>query len=610
MWNWPRYRSGSIVSLVGLATLGSGAINIYSVIGPSPHTRVQLLREFFPLEFLGVSRFLTLLIGFFLVTSSLNIFKRKRRAFTCVLFLAAASVVFHLTKGIDYEEAAFSVVLLILLYAARRHFTVKSRTPGFKGSLVRIGLALVIAFAYGAAGFWLLRPRHFGVNFHIGEAVHQTLLFLSLVGDPQVVPHTWYARWFVNSLYLITVTAFAYSGFALFRPVLYRYKAHVRERAAARAIAVRHGISALDHFKTSDDKSFFFSPSRRTFLAYRVAANFAVVLGDPVGPEVEIEAIVTAFAQFCGDNDWGVAFYQALPGYREIYRRAGLKALKIGDEAIVDVCAFSLEGKSMKATRTAVRKLEKAGMEAHYIPAPAPEQILDEIEEVSNEWLRIPGRRERAFTLGRFDRASIRSTALLLVRESAAGGRVLGFANLIPSGRRDELTVDLMRRRPDAPNGIMDFLFVHLFLHAKEAGLSRFSLGMAPMAGFQEHERASAEERAVHAFFQRLNFLFSFRGLRAYKAKFATRWEPRYVYYTHALQLPRLALALGKVSTFKEPSNVEEDRAGTGGGDLVLRAEHASRNKPDHDSGPVDRDLLHPGAEQDSAAALCAVRPG
>ena len=102
-----------------------------------------------------------------------------------------------------------------------------------------------------------------------------------------------------------------------------------------------------------------------------------------------------------------------------------------------------------------------------------------------------------------------------------------------------------MRRRTEAPNGIMDYVFIKLFLKSREEGFTRFNLGMSPMAGFQEFEEASPEERAVHAFFQHLNFLFSFKGLHAYKAKFANIWEPRYVVYKSVLDLPRLALALG-----------------------------------------------------------------
>ena len=106
-------------------------------------------------------------------------------------------------------------------------------------------------------------------------------------------------------------------------------------------------------------------------------------------------------------------------------------------------------------------------------------------------------------------------------------------------------------RRAAAPNGVMDFLLVNLLSKSRDQGFERFSLGMAPMSGFREKEGASPEERAIHFFFRHLTFIFSFAGLRAYKAKFATDWEPRYVVYRHIPDLPRVALTLAKVSEIR-----------------------------------------------------------
>jgi len=176
------------------------------------------------------------------------------------------------------------------------------------------------------------------------------------------------------------------------------------------------------------------------------------------------------------------------------------------------------------------------------------------LKAVSDQWLQIPGRRERGFTLGQFDRDYLRSKPVLVVMDSDE--TVLAFINLISVDVR-EITGDLMRRRADAPNGIMDYLFIKLFQYAKEKGYTRVSLGMAPMTGFLEREEATAEERAIHGLFQKLDFVFSFRGLHHYKAKFATSWEPRYLVYRNALELPRTALALRRLSEIKQ-----EDAAG------------------------------------------------
>jgi phosphatidylglycerol lysyltransferase len=538
-----------LVRAVTLAALGSGILNLYSVVGPSLPNRLLILRQMFPLEFIGLSRSVVLLTGFALILSSLNLFRRKRRAFQIVSGLVIASIVFHLTKGIDYEEASVSLLLLALLWAARRHFTVKSRTPDPRVSLTRLGIAFGVAFSYATAGFWLLEPGEFGLNFTIRQSLQQAFLALSFQSS-NLVPQTRYAQWFLHSLWVITVTALVYSLFSLFRPVLYRFSSENGERAEATAIADRYGRSSLDYFKLWPDKSYFFSDSRQSFLAYRVAANFAVVLGDPVGPPCEMEEIVREFAQFCKNNDWAVAFYQALPDLAPVYESAGFKPLKVGDDAVVDLAGFSLEGSGAKAIRSGIRKLEKMGITSQLVEAPLPDSLLDEMNAVSEEWLRLPGRRERTVTLGLFERKYLKQTPVMTVRD--ASGRLLAFANLIRSYRSSEASGDLMRRRTDAPNGVMDYLFAQLFLECKQRGYERFSLGMAPMSGFQDWEKASPEERALHAFVQRLNFVFSYRGIKAYKAKFASAWEPRYLYYSNVLQLPKFALALDRVSSLRE----------------------------------------------------------
>lgn len=535
------------VWIVAFITLGSGLLNLYSVMGgPDPRAHRTLLHDVFPLEFLHLSRSLTVLIGFALIISSLNIYKRKKRAWLIVLLLSCASVIFHLTKGLDYGQALLSAALVVVLILTRRHFTVKSSIPDFRSGLLRMGIAVLVALGYGVAGFWLLDQREFGINFTLGDSIRRTLLFLSLMGDPHIVPRTHYAHWFIDSLYLMTITAIGYGGFALFRPVIYQFRTLPQEREWARQILAMHGRSSLDYFKLWPDKSFFFSPSRRSFLAYRVAGNFAVVLGDPVGPDEEIEDIIRRFHELCQDNDWGLAFYQTLPDFLPVYKRLGFKKLKIGDDAIVDLTQFSLEGKTMKKFRHTLNQLEKLGVHTVYYEPPISEEVLMQAKEVSDEWLQIPGRRERGFTLGRFEPNYIRSTPLFAAADK--DGRLLAFVNIIPSYRAGEATIDLMRHRLKSPNGIMDYLFVKLFLHSKEGGFERFNLGMAPMSGFQEKEDASLEERAVHYFFQHLNFLFSYEGLRRYKAKFASFWEPRYAVYRNTLDLPKLAVALSRLS--------------------------------------------------------------
>src|SRR4029453_425065 len=212
-----------VVWIVALITLGSGLLNLYSVTRrTSPYSRM-LLRELFPLDFIRLFRLLTLLIGFALIVSSINIYKRKKRAFQIVTLLAGLSVVFHLTKGLEFREALFSLLLLALLMVSRKNFTVRSSIPDFQWAIIRLAIVAAAAFGYAVLGFWLLDKKDFGVDFTMTDSIRRSLLFFSLIGDPKIVPHTRHAWWFIESLYLMTAAAIGYSAFALYRPVVYKY---------------------------------------------------------------------------------------------------------------------------------------------------------------------------------------------------------------------------------------------------------------------------------------------------------------------------------------------------------------------------------------------------
>lgn len=169
------------------------------------------------------------------------------------------------------------------------------------------------------------------------------------------------------------------------------------------------------------------------------------------------------------------------------------------------------------------------------------------MEEISREWLSLPGRRERGFTLGKFERSYVKETPLSVLRNPE--GRAIAFANEIPDYQPGEATIDLMRHRLDVPTHAMDYVFLAEMEQLKGQGYKRFSLGLAAFAGVGDHPGASLQERAVHQVFERLNRFFSYKGLRNYKAKFEPIWEERFlVYQGGVVGLVRTAAALAQVT--------------------------------------------------------------
>jgi phosphatidylglycerol lysyltransferase len=319
------------------------------------------------------------------------------------------------------------------------------------------------------------------------------------------------------------------------------------ERARAAAILSHYGRDPLDFFKLWPDKSYFLSPTSRCFIAYKAAWSVAISLGDPVGPDEELEPTVRAFLRFCDTAGWTAAFHQVGSKLVPMYRRLGFRTLKIGEGATVDLTHFRVNTIHRRAFRKIRRRFEGAAYAlSRSVPPHAP-RLLDEAEQVSDEWLSLPGRRERAFTVGRFDRAYLGQTPLFALRDPS--GRLLAFVNEIPAYRPGTSTIDLMRHRRVIPNGTMDYLMASLLLELARSGCQRFSLGLAPFAGVGDKPGASLEERGARFLFEHLNHFFSYKGLRHYKAKFEPEWEDVFLAYQGGARgLVRTTVALNRIT--------------------------------------------------------------
>jgi phosphatidylglycerol lysyltransferase len=539
-------RFPGLVGLVAVATLANGLLGVlYSLV-----VRVPVVpSRFYALFPYGVhhwSKHLALASGFVLMHLSYQLLARRRTAWFIAVAACGLVAVGHLGRGHHPALAIAPASTVALLLALRSRFTVRSEPHGIRRALLLVPLSLVIVLAYGTAGFWLLDRRDFGIEFHWATALMRAWREYSLQGNPDLAPRTHHALWFLDSMDVLGVTAVAFAVVSLYRPLANRLRTVPHESAHARDLVRQYGRSSLDYFKAAPDNSFFFGAGGRCVVAYRVAWGVAIVLGDPVGPPEDVETTLRAFSRYAYDNGWRVALHQVLPDFVPLYRELGLHVLKIGEEALVDLEAFVHATQASSAFRRVRRYCNGLGLYVTVYEPPCPADVLDEIAQISNEWLSLPGRRERGFTLGRFSRDYARNTPVYVVRNRV--GRGLAFVNLIPSWPAGDTTTDLMRHRVVVPNGTMDFLLMESLVRL---GLRfrRFSLGLAPLAGVGDRPGASVEERAVHQMYERLNRFFSYKGLRKYKAKFAPSWEDRYlVYQGGAPGLLKTGLALTRIT--------------------------------------------------------------
>jgi len=525
---------------VALLTAVMGLVNVISAVTPSLAARVQIIEKYSPLEVRHGSHLTAALAGFALLLLARDLWRRKRVAWLLTLIVLCISMASHLLKGLDYEEALLSGGLALWLFTLRPHFYTRSDPPSMQRGLQTLATALGFTLMYGTLGFYLL-DRHYQVNFGLGAALRQTLIMFTQFYDPGLQPITGFGSYFADSIYVVGAVTMGYALVTLARPVLIHGLARPEERARAQQIVVKYGRSSLARAALFDDKVYFFS-SGGSVIAYVVKGRVALALGDPIGPADDIYATLVSFQSLCDQNDWQPAFYPTLPDTLESYHSAGFNSLKIGDEAIINLAMFTLEGGANKGLRSAYHHLTKLDYHTRVYSPPLPDDLLRELFSVSNEWLAAMHSREKRFSLGWFDEGYIRNSPVIVVLTPE--GTISAFANLVPKYTLNEISVDLMRHRSKVIPGTMDYLFVALFEWARERGYATFNLGLSSLSGIGEHNEDPAIEKGLHFIYEHVNQFYNFKGLHAFKEKFHPEWSPRYLIYPGAASLPAVAAAL------------------------------------------------------------------
>lgn len=518
-----------------------GIVNLVSAVVPGSPERIDWLKDIFPFEARAGGHLFSAITGFLLLTLAANLLRRKRLAWLMVVCLLVVSIVSNLIKGFDYEEGLLSAFLLGQLLLMRNVYTAQSDRPSVVQGVRVLTGALLFTLAYGTLGFFLL-DRQYSTPFSLPGALLQTLAMFFTSDNAGLQPTTRFGRFFASSICIVGAVTLLYALWMLLRPVIFREGATEADRRRAKAIVEQYGHSSLARFTLLDDKSYYFSPSERTVIAYVPKGRGVIALGDPIGPIEDRSETILGFQQFCDRNDWQPAFYQTLPNELDVYRNLGFKALKIGEEAVVNLDTFTLQGKPGRKLRSVINTLTKQGYGIVFYPPPISASLLLELRAISDQWLGKTAGAEKKFSLGWFDDDYLRGCEIAVVQDKA--GNPIAFANIVPEYQLSEATIDLMRHQEDIAPGTMDFLFISLFQHFKERGYKGFNLGLAALAGVGETSESTRVEKGIRYLYDHLNQFYNFQGLRAYKDKFHPQWEPRYLMYPQAAALPNVAIAL------------------------------------------------------------------
>nr|WP_184676285.1 bifunctional lysylphosphatidylglycerol synthetase/lysine--tRNA ligase LysX [Saccharothrix violaceirubra] len=324
------------------------------------------------------------------------------------------------------------------------------------------------------------------------------------------------------------------------------------QELAVRRLLAEHGEQdSLGYFGTRRDKSVVFAPNGRAALTYRVFAGTALAGGDPIGDEDAWPHAVEAWLAETRRYGWLPAVLGAGERGARVYTRAGLKALEIGDEAVLDVRGFSLSGPQHRSVRQAVSRVERAGYTVRVRRhAEIPPDGMAAILELARRWRGTETERGFSMALGRLGDPS--DGRCVMVEAYDAGGELRGLLSFVPWGRRG-VSLDLMRRDRTAENGLNEFMVNGLVAASGRLGVQRISLNFAMFrAVFEEGDRIGAGPvlRAWRRVLGVASRFFQLESLYRSNAKYDPHWQPRYLCFGRTRNLVRTGIAAGVAEGF------------------------------------------------------------
>ncbi|WP_208758902.1 phosphatidylglycerol lysyltransferase domain-containing protein [Microbispora triticiradicis] len=562
-----------VPAAAGRAALLIGALDIVNGVVPRFRTsRISEIAGILPGSVTTLAETASLLVGILLIMLAHALRRRKARAWRAVVVLLPVGAVLEALRWRHPLAASVSLLLFGVLLLSRAEFYAlpdpRSRWRALGNLIVLGAFDVVIGWVLVAA-----HARDVAGRLGPGDRLRQVVLGLAGVDGP-----VGYASAHAGAL-----VSSSLAGLGALTAVTTIHLALRPERPAAaltpgderrlRAMLDQWGgQDSLGYFALRRDKSVIFSPSGKAAVTYRVVAGVMLASGDPLGDAEAWPGAIRRFLEEAGRHAWIPAVIGCGESGGEAWtREGGLGALELGDEAVVEVAGFTLEGRAMRNVRQMVHRVERLGYTCSVRRAgDLTEAERDRIHAAAVSWRGTTAERGFSMALGRFGDPADAGCVVVTAHgpapaaPPAAGARsgggeetgdVRAVLHFVPWGR-DGLSLDLMRRDLRADPGLNEFLIVRALEAAPELGVTRVSLNFAVFrAALARGERLGAGpvSRAWRGVLVFLSRWFQIDSLYRFNAKFRPVWEPRFLVFPTSRDLPRIGVAALRAEAFLTP---------------------------------------------------------
>jgi lysyl-tRNA synthetase class 2 len=534
----------AVAALVGLLTLTDA-------FAPGERGRVHALTQVIPIPASAAAAAVTAVSGLILLRVAAGLRKRKRRAWRIAVGVTVLMAAGHIVKAHRPAEAVIALVFLVLLILARSRFTAKA-DPMNRWFAVRVVIQYgLVAFIYGLGMLYFYPHQVLDRPSLLARLKEVSWALVGASGDIKLrserFSDVFHATLFGFGLVTIVIVALI-----ILRPSEPIAKLSADDEQRLRGLLAKQGHrDSLGYFALRRDKSVLWSASGKAAITYRVVQGVALASGDPIGDPEAWPGAIAVYRALVDEYGWTPAVIGCSELGATVYKREyDLSAYALGDEAIVEVGDFSLEGRPMRGVRQACTRVARAGYEVNVLRVKDIESTeLDELLRVAEAWR--GAQVERGFSMA-LSRLGDPADGDCVVATAHLDGKLRGVLHFVPWGP-DGLSLDLMRRDRSADNGLNEYLIAKLIEAGPALGVRRVSLNFAVFRDAIERGEKIGAGPILRVWRGLIIFLSRFwqiESLYRFNVKFRPYWEPRFLSYPAARDIPRIAIAALEAEAF------------------------------------------------------------
>ena len=538
---------------IGRATFLVGLFDILQNIFRRFRKPVHQINHVLPVFLTGTALATAIFTGLVLMILARGLSRRKRRAWVMALIILAINLATELFRSNHHPLQIVSGLFLIgVLLVFNRSFYAKSDPSTRTRPIIGFVLAAIVFFV---ASVLIIKIRNH--DEIIGTPSLKNIFLFVLEGFIGITGPVKFSSERTNDLIGFTLGTFGV--FTIIIP-LWLYFRRIKpipkmsdEDVEQVRLLIKHDLEqdSLGYFATRRDKSVIWAANRKAGIAYRVQGGVMLASGDPFGEYSLWPEAIEEFIKVADEHAWTPAVMGCSERGGEVWvEHGGMIAIDIGDEAIINVKDFTLEGRPMANVRQMVNRIKRKGYSCTtHKWSELDQDVRATLRKRGHEWRY--GVAERGFSMS-MDRFGDDNDSDTYITIAWLNDEIKGLLYYVP-WTTDGLSLDRMQRERGTDAGVNELMIVETVEYARAHNLMHVSLNFAAFRSlFERADKISAGPitRGTRNLIRFTSNFFQVESLYRFNAKFQPAWETRYVLYPRATDLPKVGWAALRAEKF------------------------------------------------------------